>query len=189
MSKLKQLYLDSMKELGKTKTIAFLGLMAALAVVLSFIASIDVGPYVKIGFSGIPNRIVEACFGPVVGCIFSGMLDIIKFVVKPSGTFFPGFTFDAMLAGLIYGSILYRKEISLPRIFVAELLVKVIVNCGFNTLWISILYGKAIAILLPTRIIKNAIMLPIDTIILFVALTIVGQITKRFKTVPFKKTK
>lgn len=187
MSKLKEIYLDSMKELGKTKNIALLGLMAALSIVLGYVASISIGPYLKIGFSGIPNRIVDACFGPIVGCIFGGVLDTVKFMIKPDGTFFFGFTFDAMLAGLIYGSILCRKEISIPRIFIAELIVKVVVNCGFNTLWISMLYGKGFMALLPLRIIRNAVALPVDTMILFLVFTVVGPVTKHFKTIPWKK--
>lgn len=187
MSKLKELYLNSMREFKSPKTLALIGLMAALAMVLNLVASISIGPYIKIGFSGLPNRIVEALFGPFVGCIFGGALDILKFLIKPDGTFFPGFTFDAMLAGILYGSILYRKEISLPRIFCAELLAKVIVNCGFNTYWISVLYGKGFLALLPLRLLKNAIMLPIDTIIVFICLTFVAQLTHKFRVVPFKR--
>lgn len=151
--------------------------MAALAIVLSYVASINVGPYIKIGFSGIPNRIIEFMFGPVVGSIFGGMLDILKYIVKPDGPFFFGFTFDAMLAGVIYGSILYKKPVRLWRIAIAELLAKLIVNCGFNTLWISMLYGKGFLVLLPARAIKNAVMLPIDTAILFFALTMMNRIS------------
>lgn len=176
MQKIKQFYLDSVNQLKITQNLVICGLMAALAVVLSYVASIDVGPYIRIGFSGIPNRIVEFLFGPIVGSFFSGMLDILKYLLKPSGPFFFGFTFDAMLAGVIYGSILYKKPVKLWRIGLAEFLAKLIVNCGFNTLWISMLYGKGFFVLLPARIIKNAVMLPLDTAILFFALTFMTKI-------------
>ena len=81
-----------------------------------------------------------------------------------------------MLAGVIYGSILYKKPVKLWRIGLAEFLAKLIVNCGFNTLWISMLYGKGFFVLLPARIIKNAVMLPLDTAILFFALTFMTKI-------------
>ena len=139
-------------------------------------SSIEVGPYIRIGFSGIPNRIIEFLFGPIVGSIFGGMLDILKYLVKPSGPFFFGFTFDAMLASVIYGSFLYKKPVKLWRIALAELITKLIVNCFFNTLWISMLYGKGFFVLLPARIIKNAVMLPLDTMILFLALTMLKKI-------------
>lgn len=177
MQKIKQFYLDSVNQLKVTQNLVICGLMAALAVVLSYVASIDFGPYIRIGFSGIPNRIVEFLFGPIVGSIFGGMLDILKYLIKPSGPFFFGFTFDAMLASIIYGSLLYKKPVKLWRIALAEFLAKLIVNCGFNTLWISMLYGKGFFLLLPARILKNAIMLPIDTAILFFALTFMQRIS------------
>ena len=167
MQKLKKLYVDSIQEFKITRNMVICGFMAALAIVLSYVASIELGPYIRIGFSGIPNRIVEFLFGPVIGCIFGGSLDILKFILKPTGTFFFGFTFNAMLAGVIYGSILYKKPVKVWRVFVAELLVKIIVNCFLNTLWLSILNGKGFIVLLPARALKNVIMLPIDTMIVY----------------------
>lgn len=175
MKKIKQLFSDSLHEFTVTKNLVLCGLMAALAIVLSIVASISIGPYVKIGFSGIPNRIVEFLFGPVVGCIFGGALDLLKFMIKPDGPFFFGFTFNVMLAGLIYGCLLYHKPLSIKRIVIAEFLVKLIVNCGLNTLWISMLYGKAFFVLLPMRLLKNVIMLPIDSAVVFFALSLTKQ--------------
>ena len=175
MKNIKQLFSDSLHEFTVTKNLVLCGLMAAIAIVLSMVASISIGPYVKIGFSGIPNRIVEFLFGPVVGCIFGGALDLLKFMIKPDGPFFFGFTFNVMLAGLIYGCLLYHKPLSIKRIVIAEFLVKLIVNCGLNTLWISTLYGKAFFVLLPMRLLKNVIMLPIDSAIVFFALSLTKQ--------------
>ena len=175
MKKIKQLFSDSLHEFTVTKNLVLCGLMAAIAIVLSMVASISIGPHVKIGFSGIPNRIVEFLFGPVVGCIFGGALDLLKFMIKPDGPFFFGFTFNVMLAGLIYGCLLYHKPLSIKRIVIAEFLVKLIVNCGLNTLWISMLYGKAFFVLLPMRLLKNVIMLPIDSAVVFFALSLTKQ--------------
>lgn len=189
MKKIKQLFSDSLHEFTVTKNLVLCGLMAAIAIVLSMVASISIGPYVKIGFSGIPNRIVEFLFGPVVGCIFGGALDLLKFMIKPDGPFFFGFTFNVMLAGLIYGCLLYHKPLSIKRIVIAEFLVKLIVNCGLNTLWISMLYGKAFFVLLPMRLLKNVIMLPIDSAIVFFALSLTKQTVGRlgFSLISAKK--
>ncbi|MGX8699149.1 MAG: folate family ECF transporter S component [bacterium] len=158
---------ESAKALTKVRNLTLCGLLAAMAVALSFVASIDLGPYVRIGFSGIPNRIVDAFFGPVTGALFGGALDIIKFIVKPSGTFFPGFTFDAMLAGFIYGSFYYKKELTLWRVLAAKGVVTVVVNLFFNTLWLSVLGGKAFFALLGPRVLKNIIMWPIESVLFF----------------------
>ena len=168
MKKLKELYQQSLQELCHTKTVVLCGLLAALAIVLSMVASIQLGPYIKIGFSGLPNRIVEFLFG------------LLKYVLKPDGPFFFGFTFNAMLSGLIYGTLLYRRPVSIKRIVIAEFFVKLVINCGLNTLWISMLYGKGFIALLGPRVIKNVIMLPIDSFILFFALTYAKKIAAQF---------
>ena len=180
MQKLKELYQNSLKEFCNTKTVVLCGILAALAIVLSMVASIQFGPYIRIGFSGLPNRIVEFLFGPVVGCLFGGALDFLKYIVKPDGPFFFGFTFNAMLSGLIYGTLLYRRPVSIKRIVIAEFIVKLVINCGLNTLWLSVLYGKGFIALIGPRIIKNIIMLPIDSIILLFTLTYAGKIAAKF---------
>lgn len=175
LKKIIQIFSNSWKELFHTGTIVVCGLMAALAVTLSMVASIDIGPYIRIGFSGLPNRVVECLFGPVVGSLFGGMLDVLKYILKPSGPFFIGFTLNVMLAGVIYGTLLYRKPVTVGRIVAAEFLTKLLVNCVLNTLWISMLYGKGFFVILPLRVLKNAIMLPIDSCILYFTLTYVKR--------------
>ena len=98
MEKTKNMFLTSAKELKTTSTLAVCAMLAALALILNSVASINIGPYVKIGFSGIPNQIADYLFGPITGCLFAGVLDIVKFFIRPDGPFFFGFTFNAMLA-------------------------------------------------------------------------------------------
>ena len=95
------------------------------------------------------------------------MLDLLKYIIKPSGQFFPGFTFDAILAGVLYGCMFYQKPFTLRRVLAAKFIVVLICNVFFNTLWISMLYGKAFMVLLPARVLKNLIMWPIDSVLLF----------------------
>ncbi|MBO5070746.1 MAG: folate family ECF transporter S component, partial [Roseburia sp.] len=171
MKKIMQRLKSSLLELTVTRNMVLCGLLAALAIILGTVATIEVGPYLRIGFSGIPNRIVEFLFGPVTGCLFGGALDLLKFVLKPTGPYFFGFTFNAMISGVIYGAILYQRPVSLKRIILAEFLVKTIINCGFGTLWLSMLYGDAFLVLLPARVIKNAVSLPVDSAILYFLLT------------------
>ena len=73
----------------------------------------------------------------------------------------------AMLAGLIYGSFYYKKELNFWRVLAAHITVALICNVLLNTWCLSILYGKAFAVLLPARLVKNAIMCPIDAFIFY----------------------
>ena len=184
MKKIKELYQHSLLELTVTRNVVLCGLLAALAIVLGMVASISVGPYVRIGFSGLPTRIVEFLFGPAAGCLFSGALDILKYVIKPDGPYFFGFTLSAMLSGIIYGSIFYRKPVTVKRILLAEFLIKLLINCILNTLWLNMLYGQAFFALLPLRMLKNAIMLPIDSFILYFALTFARKLTAHLGFLP-----
>lgn len=196
------MFTDSAKELRSVYTLVLCAMMAALAIILSYTTSFYITQNIKIGFSGLPNRLVDFMFGPVVGCIFGGLMDIIKFFIKPDGAFFPGYTLTAMVGGLIYGVFYYRLQIKQPLdkeatgsklalawikanvssillILIANVLVKVICNIGLNTLWSSMFTGKAWIALLPTRLLKNLIQIPVDTVLHFVLLKIFCQL-KRF---------
>ncbi|MBQ1704073.1 MAG: folate family ECF transporter S component, partial [Oscillospiraceae bacterium] len=106
----------SAREIKKLRVLTACAILAALAVALNYVASINVGPYIKIGFSGIPNQLVDWLFGPVTGMIFAAALDVIKFALKPDGVFFFGYTLTAMMGPFIYGLFFYRQKITLPRI-------------------------------------------------------------------------
>ena len=128
MEKTKNMFLTSAKELKTTSTLAVCAMLAALALILNSVASINIGPYVKIGFSGIPNQIADYLFGPVTGCLFAGVLDIVKFFIRPDGPFFFGFTFNAMLAAFIYGCFYYKHKLTFRRVLIAKLVVVLIVS-------------------------------------------------------------
>ena len=164
------MWLRSLGEFKRLHVVVFCGMMCAMAMALNMVASITLGPYIRIGFSGIPNQVVAYLFGPAVGGIFGAALDVIKYLIKPEGAFFPGFTISAALGGIVYGSFLYKKKLSIWRVAAAQLCVKVFVNIILNTLWLKMLYGQAFMALLPARIVSNAVMLPIDTAIMYVVL-------------------
>lgn len=82
------------------------------------------------------------------------------------GSFFPGFTLTAFLTGVVYGVFLYNKPKTWPRIIGAVLIVCLVINLGLDTLWLSILMGKGYIALLPTRIMKAVLMIPVQTFII-----------------------
>ena len=175
MGKKGNMFLDSAKELKKTSALAVCAMLAALALILNSVASINIGPYVKIGFSGIPNQLMDYLFGPVSGCLFAGVLDLVKFFMKPDGPFFFGFTFNAMLAAFIYGCFYYRRKLTIWRVLAAKFVVILIVNVLLNTLWLDMLYGKGFLAILPMRTVKNLIMWPIDSFIFFTITRLIEQ--------------
>lgn len=172
----KQSFVLSMSEIKNIRVLTACGILGALAVALKFVASIDIGQYVRIGISNIPGIAVSVLFGPSLGGIFWGMLDVIKYMVAPSGPFFPGFTLCAVLNGIIFGLFMYRRALTLPRMFLAHLVTKVFVNLILNTYWLSVLYRSGFIAMLPARVISNAVMLPIDTAISYFVIRFVQRI-------------
>ncbi len=169
------LWISSLNEFKSLRVVIFCGMMCAFAIILNYVTTIRIGDFIKIGFSGIPNQAVSYLFGPAIGGIFGGALDILKFMLHPDGTYFPGFTISAILGGLFFGMILYHRPVSVWRILLAQFLVKLFVNIGCNTLWLNLLYKKAVLLILPERIISNLIMLPIDTLICYIVLKAVDR--------------
>ena len=186
MKKLLALISESYHEFKNISTITCCAMFGAMAIVLGSFASINVTPNLKIGFGSLPNELVDYLFGPVVGALFGGGMDLVKFMIKPDGGFMPGFTLNAMLAAFIYGMFLYKRPLSLPRMLAAKLVVAVLVNTILGTYWLSLLNGKGYLVILPARAIKNLIQWPVDSIIFYtVAKTLekanVFQLIKRTK--------
>ena len=156
------------------------GLMGALSIILKMFATIPFGPF-TITYAWIPNRIVDFMFGPAVGAVYGGVMDIVKFMLKPTGTFNLGYTAVAVLAGLVFGTILYRRPVSFMRIVFAQSLVKIFINAGLSTYLMAFERGEAFMVLLPARLVKNLIMIPLDSILLFVVLTAIMKVLPRLK--------
>ena len=161
------LFTASAREFKNVRTICLCGVFAALAVILSYVASIQVSQHIRIGFSGLPNEFVDYLFGPAVGCVFAAALDVLKFLLKPTGGFIPGLTLNAFLAGLVYGTFLYRRPIRFWRILLAKFLVGMGINVVLGTYWLSQFYGWGFFLRLPDRLVSNLIMWPIDSVILY----------------------
>lgn len=177
---LKKSEITSISRLKETKVLTFCGMMGALAIVLGYVATIKMGQYIRIGFSGLPNQVVDYLFGPWIGAIFGGAMDIIKWFASGDGNFFPGFTITAMVGAMIYGFVLYNKPLKLSNVIISQAFVKIFCNIVLNTLWLNMLYGQAIAAILPGRIISNAVMLPIDCFIMYTMLKVVSKVIKPY---------
>lgn len=175
---LKETFLFSYRELGKVRTITTVAMFAALSIILGTF-TVQIGNYIKIGFSSLTTVGTGFLFGPIVGGIFGAVTDVVKYMIKPTGPFFPGFTIGAVIAGFIYGSLLYKKPVSIKRILIAEILVSVICNMLLGTLWLDMLYGKAFMAILPMRVVKNIVMLPINIFMAFALLKLMEQYKKR----------
>ncbi len=166
MKRLATLFTDSYHEFHQVRTVTVCAMFMAISVVLGYF-TLAIGDYIKIGFSSISNQFVYYLFGPVVGGVFGGVLDILKYLIRPTGPFFPGLTLSPVMAGIIYGTFFYKRSLTFRRVLVAELTVAVICNMLITTLCLSVMYGKGFMVLLPMRALKNIVMWPINSMLFY----------------------
>ena len=171
---MRKMFVESGRELRKTKSLVTMAVLLSLAVVLGFI-SIQVTESLRVGFAFLPNALAGQLFGPVGGMVVGGLADILKYLVKPTGPFFPGFTISGILGGLIYGLVLFRKPVALPRIILCHVLIGVFVNMLLNTYWLTLLYGNSFLAIWPARIVSNLITLPVNIMLHFLVVTLLEK--------------
>ena len=105
---------SSWRELKKVKSLAVIAMLLALSVVLGSL-TINVSANLKIGFSFLAIALIGYLFGPVAAGLANGVKDILTYVVLPTGAYFPGYTFNNLVSGFIYGAFLYQKKVTLTR--------------------------------------------------------------------------
>lgn len=167
MKKIMQTFSDSLKEIKNLKCLCTMGMLGALSIILNSF-SIQIGDFIKIGFTSECNVLVDCLFGPAAGAIFGAAMDLLKFFIKPTGPYFWGWTFSAALAGVIMGFGFYKKKITFVRIIIVRFINSIVINVILGTYWLHVMYGKAFWALIPTRLFKNVIMLPIEALIFLV---------------------
>ncbi len=167
MFEMEKQFTDSAKELKKPKTIVMVGLLIAIGIILGQF-SIQLTQSTKIGVSFIPTQLCAMLFGPVVGSVMGGVADILKFMIKPSGSFLIGYTINAMAGPLIYGIMLYKKPISFWRILLSKAVVAVIVNLILGCYWQYLYFGAAVTVILPAKVLQQVIQVPVQSILFYI---------------------
>ncbi len=180
MNKILSVFQMSAKEFKKTSTISITGMLVGISVVLSFL-KIVISSLMQISFSFLPIAAGGMLYGPTVGAIMGVASDILGYFAKPNGVFFPGFTLNALIIGLIYGFFFYKKPVTLKRVILASLMNVIIINMLLTPLWLSMMYGNAFGVLVTGRILKNVVMFPIDTALLMTVLKLVEEINPNRK--------
>ena len=166
-----RIFQESAAELKNIRCLTVTGLLIAIYAALEFV-TVQPSETLKINFGFLAIAAIGMLYGPVVGMFGAGICDIVGFLVKPSGAFVPVFTLIAMVQGLIYGLIVYRKHSqrtgwgrtveTAVRAVIARILDVAIINLLLNTLAISMMYGKVFNVLFSSRLVKNLIELPFD---------------------------
>lgn len=159
-------FADSLRALSRTRTITTVGLLLAIQMVLASYGVIELSDSMKVSLAHLALAPTAILFGPVAAGLQGGLSDLLGFLLKPTGPYFPGFTLSAALLGVVYGMLLYKTKQTTWQIIAARLLVCFVINIGLNTLFLTMLYGPSRLATLPLRIVKNLMQLPIDCLLL-----------------------
>ncbi len=152
-------------------------------------------PTLKIGFAFVAIASIGMLYGPTVAGLSCVATDVIGYLISNQQQgFSPLFTLVEVTGGVIYGIFLYGFEPVKPdlssakgffsglkdnlpsvfRIIGAKFTINLVCNVFMNTLFLMIMgYGivpETFWIKVGERVVKNAVMLPIEVLILLLAL-------------------
>ena len=152
-------------------------MLLALSVIFGFF-KIPLSQVSEIRLQFLPVAAEGMLFGPLYGGILGGLSDILCYIVRPTGAFFPGFTVSAIIQGVIYGLML-RKNQGIGRIIATQALDTVIISLILNPIWLMMLYRSGFIALFTGRLLKVLILFPINTALLAVLIPVVVKIEKK----------
>ena len=168
---------ESVKEIKNLNSLCGVSMLAALNAVLHF-TTVFVTSTLRIGVASVTIGIAGLLYGPWLTGLVGVGADIIKYLLRPEGVYFFGFTFNEFLIGVIYGAFFYKQKITFRRVSFARTVHTILINLMLTPLWLSMLYDLPIIASFIPRLVKNAVMLPIDIAILFLAIKLIERISK-----------
>ncbi len=170
-------------EVRKLRTLVFAALICALSIVVGAFYVV-VGDSLRVYFTFFITAVGCAVYGPLLGLLVGAVTDTLNYMLFPSGAYFPGYLLSEMLAGLVYGLFLYRKKITVLRLFSAKLIVNYVINVGLGSLWNQILYGKGYLYYMVKSMIKNSLLLPVEVILLAALFAVLVPTFSQFGLLP-----
>ena len=163
------------QQIRKPRTMVICAMMVALNIVLGYF-NLWLSSYLRVGFGFVTQPVVTMMFGPLTGCMTGIFQDMLSYMLNPAGgAFMPTYSMCVGISGMIYGLVLYRKPVTLWRVFLAKLLVIVFSNILLNSIALAPTVGSGFIGILPARILKNLLLLPIQTAVVYAVLKFAQQ--------------
>lgn len=165
------------KSVFTLEALVCIAVLTAAQVVLSRFLSVQLWN-LKFGFSFVPVMLAAYLYGPVGAACVYGIGDIIGALVFPHGAYFPGYTLTAVLSGLVWGLLLYKKIKPLKAIS-AVLIVQLFCSFLLNSFWISYTCGTEYLPMLATRWPQSLGYAVVHLIFIFLLLERLGKLIKK----------
>ena len=175
----------AVRDAKKTRTLVFSALMVAACVALGYLKSVPVVNNIRVSWGFLARALCALVGGPVNALVFGAVEDTVGYLMDPTEGWNPFYIFTTMLGVFTYSLFLYRAEVTVLRVFLAKLATNIqnVFIGGLGTyLWYS--GGKGYWAIVGGSAVKNAIMLPVQTIMLAALLAALLPILHRTGFLP-----
>ena len=175
----------AVRDFKKPQTLAFSALMVAACVALGYLKSVPVVNNIRVSWGFLARALCALVGGPVNALLFGFVEDTVGYFMSPDGGWNPFYIFTTMLGVFTYALFLYRAEVTVLRVFLAKLATNLqnVFLGGLGTyLWYS--GGKGYWAIVAGSAAKNAIMLPVQTVMLVALFAALLPILHRMDFLP-----
>ena len=163
-----------------TKQLVSMGLLIAMDIVLNRFLSIKTDS-LSIGLDFIPMVVAAMLYGPIAAATVHGLADIIGAIAIPRGAYFPGFTVSAVLMGLVFGLLLYKKERSFWRMCLAVGISQYVIALFITSFWLTIYLGSFYWVQVTTRIVQIVVVSAAQIVVVPILGQLVNRLDKALK--------
>lgn len=162
---------DAVAELKDIHMLVFAALLIALKLVMKQFA-IPITPFLKINVSFFVTALGAMVYGPVMACLCGFITDVLGYLIRPDGIFFPPYMITEAAGGVVFALYLYRARTTTLRVMLSRFTISLGVNVILQTpihMWYyaPFMNGKqyTLAMAVPGMI-KNILMFPIEAVLL-----------------------
>lgn len=166
------------KKLKNPRVLTVCAMMMALNIILGYF-TLRFTEFLRIGFGFVTQPVVGMSFGPIICCMTGMIQDVISLALNPTGAYIPAYTLSVGISGMFYGLVLHsgkqNHKVTFWRVFLAELLVTFVGNILLNTIALAPTVASGFVGILPSRMLKNLLLLPIQTVVSYLILKFVQK--------------
>ena len=173
----------ALAELHNLRSLVFAALIVALSIVVSAFY-IPVADNLRIYFKFLVTAAGSAVYGPVMAALVGAAADTLGFFIHPSGGYFPGYLLSEVLGNVIFALLLYRRRITVLRLFLARALIDFGVNVALGSLWSAMLYSKGYVFYAGASLVKNSLLLVPEVLLLALLFSMLLPVLTRQNAVP-----
>lgn len=173
---IKEQLMEPIKNLKKTNVIATCAMLGALNVIINMLRFKPTATF-EVNFAYLAIAIGGYLYGWAPAVLVAIVGDVLGFITSPNGFFFPGFTLNKIVEGLIFGIILYKHSLNVKNVAFSVALKTIAISFVLTPLWLSIMYPNN-PVVYYERIIKGLVEFPIHVIVTYYVLKIVSRVKK-----------